>query len=341
MGNSQKKDSVIENMKAASDIDVNVKFKIPRSPFPFDETKHKYKCSSCGKGFTSQNGNFQKSFDVLFQANNGYLPWCRECSDVYMNQVTALYSYNEELAIKNFCQRAGWNYDKNALVASMESYDGNKVRSRISHYASKKNLNCGGRKTYIDSIKYSSNLESRKVINSKKDIKSKTQEFSVANASIDRWETGLTEWDYGVLDSHYRMLKRNNPNADNNQEIFIKALCHLYWLQIKTVRQANCDPAKYSNLVEQYNKTFKQSGLVLIEEKDSSNDDTFCMTLGLISEYTPEEFYLDKKLYSDFDKIGEYMERHILRPMINLETGSETRDNEFFIPEEEGEDEEE
>ena len=27
------------------------------------------------------------------------------------------------------------------------------------------------------------------------------------------------------------------------------------------------------------------------------------------------------------------MERHILRPMMNLETGSDVRDKEFFVPE--------
>ena len=57
------------------------------------------------------------------------------------------------------------------------------------------------------------------------------------------------------------------------------------------------------------------------------------MTLGFISDYTPEEFYQDKELYADFDKIGEYIERHITRPMINLETGSDVRDIEYFVPE--------
>ena len=56
------------------------------------------------------------------------------------------------------------------------------------------------------------------------------------------------------------------------------------------------------------------------------------MTLGFISDYTPEEFYKDKKLYADWDNIGEYIDRYITRPMINLETGSETRDKEYFVP---------
>jgi len=57
------------------------------------------------------------------------------------------------------------------------------------------------------------------------------------------------------------------------------------------------------------------------------------MTLGFISDYTPEEFYSDKELYKDHDNIGNYIERHVTRPMINLETGSSVRDKEFFVPE--------
>ena len=145
-----KEDKVVENITATPKIDVNVEINIPRSAIPFDETKHKYKCTSCGKGFTKQQGNFQKTNDVLYQANGGYLPWCKECTDRYVEQVTALFSNNEEHAMRDFCQRAGWNYDISALVASRETYSGHRDRSRISHYAAKKNLNCGGRKTYVD-----------------------------------------------------------------------------------------------------------------------------------------------------------------------------------------------
>lgn len=332
-----KEDKVVENITATPKIDVNVEINIPRSAIPFDETKHKYKCTSCGKGFTKQQGNFQKTNDVLYQANGGYLPWCKECTDRYVEQVTALFSNNEEHAMRDFCQRAGWNYDISALVASRETYSGHRDRSRISHYAAKKNLNCGGRKTYIDSLKHDYLEKQNEIITSKEQVKS--DDVSVTNTAIDRWGTGLTEWDYKILEDHYKMLKKNNPNADNNQEIFIKSLCNLNWLQAKILRSDNCDTSKYATLVEQYSKTFKQAGLRTVEEKDSSNDETFCMTLGFISDYTPEEFYLDKQLYSDNDKIGEYIDRHILRPMMNLETGDSVRDTEYFVPEMDDEEE--
>ena len=313
-------------MNSPKTIDVTIKLKIPRSTEQFDPSKHKYKCSCCGKGYNSLKSNFQKSNSPLFQANDGYLPWCKSCTDSYLVLLNALYSNNEEHAIEHFCQQVDWVYDIEPLKCAREiSSD----RSRISSYAAKKNLNCGGRKTFIDSIKHNYQQKQNEIITSIEQVKSK--ESTISASAVDRWGVGFTESDYKNLDDHYRMLKKNNPNADNNQEIFIKSLCNLNMLMVRALQ--NGDSEKYIKLTEQYSKTFTKAGLRTVEEKDSSNDETFCMTLGFISEHTPEEFYQDKDLYADWDNIGEYIDRHITRPMINLETGSDIRDKEFFVPE--------
>lgn len=336
MALQSKEEQITENMNAIPKIDTSVEINIPRSSIAFDETKHKFKCVCCGKGFTSQSGNFQKTNDVLFQSNGGYLPWCKECTDLYVTQMTALMSNNEELAIKDFCQRAGWVYEVNPLKASREVYSGHRDRTRISHYGAKRNLNVGGRKTFIDSIKYNFENKQDEVISSKEDAKSK--DVAVTGTAIDRWGADLKPWDYEVLESHYKILKKNNPNADNNQEIFIKSLCNINWLMSKILRTETVDASKYTSLVEQYSKTFKQAGLKTIEEKDNSNSETVGVTLATISQYTPEEFYKDKKLFADNDNIGDYYDRHICRPMRNLMFDEDTRDKEFFVPDGEIED---
>lgn len=325
-GAKTKEEIIRESMNSPKIIDTTVNFKIPRSSEQYDPSKHKYKCSCCGKGYNSLKNNFQKTNSPLYQANDGYLPWCKECTDKYMIQLTAFYSGNEEHAIEHFCQQVDWVYDIEPLKCAREiSSD----RSRISHYAAKKNLNVGGRKTYFDSLKYNYEQRQDEVITSREQAKS--EESTISASAVDRWGVGFTEMDYKNLDEHYRMLKKVNPNIDSNQEIFVKDLCNIHMLKIHALQ--NGDSKEYATLVEQYAKTFKQAGLRTVEEKDSSNDETFCMTLGFISDYTPEEFYQDRELYADWDKIGEYMERHILRPMINLETGSDVRDKEFFVPE--------
>lgn len=204
-------------------IDVNVKIHIPRSPEPFDGRKHKFKCSACGKGFASQDKNFQKSNDVLFQCNNGYLPWCKECTDNYTAQMTALYCNNEELGMKDFCQRAGWNYDINALVASMETYNGHRSRSRISHYAAKKNINCDGRKTYIDSLKHSFLNKKTEVIETLEDVKdSKKAKLK----TVKFFGTGFEDDDYVFLEDEYLdWTTRHECNTKAQEEVF-KQICY-------------------------------------------------------------------------------------------------------------------
>ena len=214
MGGKNKEEIVLESIKAPKVIDTTIKFSIPRSTEQFDPNKHKYKCSCCGKGFNTLKNKFQKSNSPLFQSNDGYLPWCKDCTDKYMILLTGLYSNNEEHAIQHFCQQVDWVFDIEPLKCAREiSSD----RSRISHYAAKKNLNVDGRKTYIDSLKYDYSQEQNQIVTSKEQIKE--QELSVTATAVDRWGIGFSEMDYKNLDEHYRMLKKNNPNADNNQEI--------------------------------------------------------------------------------------------------------------------------
>lgn len=325
--NTKSKDERIrESMNSPKKIDTSVELSISRSFDQFDPKKHKYKCYCCGKGYGSQKQHFQKTNSPLFQSNDGFLPWCKDCTDKYFTLLTAFYSGNEEHAIKHFCIQADWVYDVEPLKCAREiSSD----RSRISHYAAKKNINVGGRKTYFDTLRYNQELRDYETITSKEQVKS--DDFSVKAASIDRWGVGFTEADYKNLDEHYKMLKKNNPNCDSNQEIFIKALCNINMLMVRALRDN--DPDKYVKLTDQYAKTFKQAGLRTVEERDSSNDEVFGVTLATISQYTPEEFYKDKELYKDYDELGEYYDRHICRPMRNLMFSEDVRDIEFFVPE--------
>lgn len=88
------------------------------------------------------------------------------------------------------------------------------------------------------------------------------------------------------------------------------------------------DFEKYTKL---YRDTFKQAGLKTVQETDASGDETLGVTLAVISQYTPEEYYKDKKLYKDFDGIGEYFQRFVLRPLKNLVLGTTERDKEYCV----------
>lgn len=330
---SSRDEKIDESMNSPIKLDTNVDMRFPLSNNIIKGKK--YKCSMCGNSWDTQKNHFSKSAHPKYQANDGYIEICNDCRDKYYKRLVDLYSGNEEHAIRHMCLEFGWIYHIDALIASRQiSAD----RSRISHYLAKKNLGQTSRigTTYFDSMKYDYNEKQDEIVKSKE--QAKAEGSSVTASAIDRWGVGFSEIDYKVLDDHYRMLKKNNPNCDSNQEIFIKSLCNINMLMARALRDGDSD--KYVKLTGQYAKTFKDAGLKTVEEKDASNDETFCMTLGFISDYTPEEFYKDKKLYADYDKLGDYIERHITRPMINLEKGTDIRDFEYFVPEEEEYDEE-
>ena len=331
-GIKSREETIREEMDATLKIDTNVEIRIQKSN---QTTQKKYKCLCCGASWDTQKSHFSKSADVLWQSNDGYIPICNSCRDAYYYKLVDLFSGNESHAIEYFCRQFGWVFDIEGLKAAKQiSAD----RSRISHYGAKKNLgqvaNIGT--TYFDSMKYHYTQKQNEIITSREQAKS--EDSTISASAVDRWGVGFTKIDYKNLDEHWRMLKKNNPNADSNQEIFIRDLCNINMLKIHALQ--NGDSKEYATLVEQYSKTFKQAGLKTIEEKDNSNNETIGVTLATISQFTPEEFYKDKKLYEDYDEIGDYFERHVCRPMENIMTGSEIRDKEFYVPENGGDDDE-
>ena len=319
-----KEDKIVKSMNSPKEIDLSVKIKIPRSPESISkESNFKYRCTCCGKGFNVLKNNFQKTPSVLFQANDGYLPWCKDCTDKYFILLTAFYSGNEEHAIEHFCQQADWVYDIEPLKAATETTG----RTRLNSYASKKNLNVGGRKSYLDTVIDNFINKKEEIIESREQVKA--EEINVTISAVDRWGLGFSEIDYKMLDEHYRMLKKNNPNCDNNQEIFVKSLCNLNMLMVRALRDGDSD--KYVKLTEQYSKTFTKAGLKTVVESDKNADDCWGLFMEQISQYTPEEYYKDKKLYEDFDGIGKLFERFVLRPLKNILCKTNERDPEYNV----------
>lgn len=317
-------EKMLDAINAPIKLDTTIEIKIPRSN---QITDKKYKCTCCGSSWDSPKNHFSKSASPLYQSNDGYINICNSCRDSYYYKLVDFYDGNEAHAIRHFCQQFDIIFNEDALTASRQiSAD----RSRISHYQAKKNLGQTVRigSTYIDGMKYDYENKLGDIITSREQAKS--EESTITASAVDRWGIGFTEQDYKNLDEHYRTLKKFNPNADNNQEIFIKDLCNINLLKIHAMQSK--DSKEYASLVEQYAKTFKQAGLRTVEEKDDSNSETFGVTLATISQYTPEEFYKDKQLYEDWDELGDYYDRHICRPMKNLMFDEDIRDKEFYVP---------
>lgn len=287
-----------------------------------------YKCCYCGTSYSKLDTNFPASQSELHAGLDYHLPICRKCLDKLFEHYTVVYGGDEDLAIRRICEMFDVYYNVSLLNASRKI---TKKRSRIFAYISRWNLQQYKDRTYDTTLDEERN-DTEEVIESAEHLE-ELQSKGLSNISIDileTWGSGFPDIDYKILNDHYKMLKKYNPNCDNNQEIFIKSLCHLNLIQTKALKEN--DTTGYIKANSEYAKTFKQAGLKTIEEKDNSNDATVGVTLATIGQYTPEEYYKDKDLYKDYDKLGEYIERHMCRPLKNLQHGTDERDFEYFVP---------
>lgn len=296
-----------------------------------DEIPRRYYCQSCGKSFKNQKDNFPATQSPMFAGNNGYTHMCKACVDKWFNWHYETLSENEEKAMDRMAALFDWYYS-DEIMASTRKISAD--RSRVCAYPAKMNLPQHNKHedkspvTYMDTIKDRSD----NVIGSMAQLEQLKAEgkTSTSNASVERWGMGIfNDTDYKILDDHYKMLKKQNPNCDNNQEIFIKDLCYTKLQQMTAMKDK--DPDDFKTLTQLYRETFKQAGLKTTQESDTSTEEALGVTLALISQYTPEEYYKDKKLYKDFDGLGSYITRFITRPLKNLQFGANDRDEEYCV----------
>ena len=317
---NEKGSKPIKNKSGITTKQVETELKVIKPIEPVAEDY--YKCCTCGKKYTKQSGNFSYSQSPLYKGNNSFLPICNNCLENLVEQYTELLGSQNE-AIKRVCLH--WDiYFSDSILNSTKKIDVN--RSRIKCYVKNCNLFQNAGKTFDTYLK---EINEGIIQNVEQIDEMKADgQTGITKAMFERWGQVSTE-DIIALEDHYKMLKKQNPNCDNNQEIFIKDLCYTKLLQLKSFKDGNSgDFEKYTKL---YRDTFKQAGLKTVQEDDGSSEKPLGVNAAIISQYTPEEFYKGKQLYKDFDGLGEYFERHILRPLINLEYNDNKRDPEYNV----------
>lgn len=288
-----------------------------------------YECTCCGRQFDTQKGNFTRCSSPLFQANDKFLPICDACVRSMLSQYKSRFN-NEEQAFERVCLHFDIYWDIDLLDTCDNKGD---ILVRFKEYCRKCCIvSREGRRTYDEYLASHGDIPSYMM-----EIKAAELDGALDPDVIERWGPGIfTAEDYDALELHYQMLKKQNPNCDSNQEIFIKDLCVIKWQQMNAIKNHNVND--YQKLTQLYHDTFSEAGLKVGQEAIEGGDATLGVTLETISRYTPEEYYQDQTLYKDFDGLGEYFQRFILRPLRNLIHGTGERDHEYRVPDGDGND---
>lgn len=278
-------------------------------------------CPHCGKGFNARN--FYKTNSRL-HSSNGYMHICKEClAEEY--KLYVIKYHNCKQALQRLCMAYDIYYC-DSIYESCVDEDGN---ASIGKYLQKINsLNQHKNKTFENSIEdgfFFASMDTGIEIGLSED----EGETPIDPKLREKWGSGLSSEDYQIAESHYKKLLKSNPNPTDNQEIFIEMLCHLYVSMKRAIRENDFDEMSKAN--DQYSKTFTKAGLKITQEVDIGNDDCWGEWVRRIEEYTPAEYYKNKSLFRDFDNIGDYFKRFVLRPLKNLMFGTTDRDFEFCV----------
>lgn len=283
-----------------------------------------HRCCRCGKPLNEKE--FYKSYSDLF-LELGRFPVCKECLNEIFDEYSARYS-SQKVGMQRLCMAFDIYYNE-ALYETCAS----DVTNVLGNYLKKFNLSNYRNKTFDDTLKegFSFGLEKGK---KKKKGQEEPEIGDIADSEdIERWGEGFSLADYRELNKHYKKLKKQNPNCDSNQEIFLDELCLIKMLQKKAAREFKADDV--ARMSEQYRKAFEKAGLKTVRDTSEAENFTIGVSIETIEQFTPAEYYKNKGKYADFDSLGEYILRHMLRPLRNLQHGSVDRDHEFYISDEE------
>jgi hypothetical protein len=296
-----------------------------------DMPKSDEKCICCHCGETQDISQFYTSFSNFFL--NGHLPICKKCFQSKFDQYNVTY-HSTKKAMQRLCMAFDIYYDDSILDSCGD--DETKI---VGKYFRKFNMPQYRGKTFEETIECGNTIalsgdrlkpvEKRVAV---VDQYGNEHEDTINPKDVERWGIGLEVDDYKALNAHYKYLKNANPNIDSNAEIFIADLCYINMQKMKALRENRIDD--YNKLTESYRKSFSAAGLKTVQEGMKTSDDCWSTFVGIVSQYTPEEYYRNKDRYKDHDGLGEYYERMAIRPLRNLELGTNDRDAEFYVHEE-------
>lgn len=295
------------------------------------EGDRKYTCCRC-REILDLSKDFYKCFSDLY-SDTGYMPVCKSCFTKIIDTYTMKYGSQRE-AMKRACMAFDIYYN-DELFDQVEDDD-----AFIGKYLRGLNRTQYRKKTFDNSLDEGATIAGvmydKKARNLRDKILAaeeaeKDKESSIDPADIKKWGAGFAKEDYAEMNRHYALLKAANPRADGNQENYIMDCCQIKMHQLKASREGRLDD--FQKMTDLYTKTYKSGNLKSIGDT-VADEFVYGVTVDTIEQTTPAEYYKNKSLHKDFDGIGDYFQRMIVRPVRNIILGTKEKDYEFYVKDE-------
>ena len=286
-----------------------------------------YTCCRCEESLEFPK-NFYRSNSSLYNGTR-HMPVCKECLADIVDGYVAKYGNRKE-AMKRMCMAFDVYYSDDILdpILGEDAY--------IALYFKRLNITQYRNKTFDNSldegIKFAGMTFDLKSKRTRERMEAEEAARSILAEDIKKWGDGFDPEDYAEMNRHYTLLKSANPRADGNQENYIMDCCRIKMHQLKASREGRLDD--FQKMTELYTKNYKAGNLKSAGDGAIAEDFVYGVTVETIEQTTPAEYYKGKELYHDFDNIGSYFERMIVRPLKNIIFGTREKDYEFYVKDE-------
>ena len=200
----------------------------PKSPAKTGRPKKiTYRCVSCGLETTKQDGVFMASSSELFEANNGYVPFCKGCLEhYYLEKLLPALDFDEARAIEMMCAICDWYYSEAAFNMSKKAQASQGAGVLSSVYGGRRRLRQVQKygDTYIDTI--TQRREDLSRINDLGEASAKSNDPDANHIFVDPevvqlFGLGYTPEEYEYLSEQYNdWINRYDCQTKAQEELF-------------------------------------------------------------------------------------------------------------------------
>lgn len=268
-----------------------------------DNEERKFYCCMCGKDFEKQKGNFPSGGkSLLWKGNNGYLPFCKNCTEILMQSMTSFYSGNEEHALRHLCSMFDWCY--NDTASAMTLADVHFTNSRVSIYPSKMSARPSAMhgETFLDTIR--EEVEERDSLTDYAIVPDgDDSDFEVTREMIRTWGKGFTPDQYQFLEEEYKDWTTKSVCKTKAQEELFRNIA-LAQLDVRIARQNGGDVPKAQKALQDL-----MNSANILPKQNSDNILADTQTFGTLLKKFEETAPIPEpdERWKDVDGIRRYM----------------------------------
>lgn len=266
-----------------------------------------YYCRKCGK--ILKPDDFYASGDS-FLDTNGKMSICKTCVSEIFQSEYLMSGRNVNLATLNTCRTINFAFVESALEGAKNIVEKTNASYETGFFGHYRSLVWKNHMSYKNSDRRFIFIEPRGV-----DVSTLVDNEDVEHDVKEFWGDNYTPEEYSILEGEYWQWIPRFDIVNKEEESLIKMLCELR-LDMRNLRLKN---KPIDNTIKSYNAVMNQLGITPSRIDDTSKTgDTLSEIIKRIEENEPAEYYEDKKLFADYDNIGQYFKDFILRPLLNF-----------------------